>query len=239
MWVTRSTSNINQCISRSILIAQFAITNLSSSNIAILPSIARTLEMGHVALATLTRLDQLIESLLDVARLDQGLFVLHLQPLNLVALLHETAPAFSTRETHIQIEGPEEVILSADSDRLRQVLENVLANAVKHAPQQTEVLVSVNSEQRDDGAWVNVSVHNQGPAIPADLVAHLFQPFVAGSSSQGLGLGLYLARSIAQAHHGHLTVASEGTSGTEFTLSLPTEQERPENTDPLPLLKSA
>lgn len=187
----------------------------------------------QVAITTLARLDRLIGSLLDIARIDQGLFVLRLQPLNLMDLLAETIPSFSTAETPIQIEGPEEVILLADPDRLRQVIENLLANAVKHTPKRTPVLVHVSSEQHDDGPWVQLSVQNQGPAIPTDLLAHLFQPFVAGSISQGLGLGLYLARSIAQAHQGHLTVASEGTSGTQFTLSLPMDQERTGNTGPL------
>lgn len=86
--------------------------------------------------------------------------------------------------------------------------------------------MNVDSEQREDGAWISVSIHNQGLAIPADLLAHLFQPFVAVSSSQGLGLGLYPARSIAHAHHGQLTVTSEGISGTAFTLSLPVNQDK-------------
>lgn len=188
----------------------------------------------RVTLSSLARLDRLIGSLLDVARIDQGLFALHVHPLNVMDLLAETVPAFSTRETPIQVEGPEEVILSADPDRLRQVFENLLANAAKHALKQTTILVNVSREQRDDGAWALVSIHNQGPAIPADLLAHLFHPFVAGSSSQGLGLGLYLARSIAQAHQGQLIVASETASGTRFTLSLPLDQEeRTENTGPL------
>ena len=194
---------------------------------------SQDLQDVDIALATLTRLDRLIGSLLDIARLDQGLFELSLQPLNVIALLAETAPAFSTHETPIQIKGPEEVVLTADPDRLRQVIENLLANAVKHAPKQTAVVVDVTSERHEEGQWANISIHNRGPAIPADLLAHLFQPFVAGSSSQGLGLGLYLARSIVQAHHGHLTVASEGTSGTQFTLSLPMDQERTGNTGPL------
>lgn len=187
----------------------------------------------QIAIATLTRLDRLISSLLDIARIDQGLFVLQVQPLNLMDLLSETIPSFATTETQIQIEGPEEVLLWADPDRLRQLIENLLANAVKHAQKHTPILAHVESEQHEDGVWVLLSVHNQGPTIPEDLLAHLFQPFVAGSSSQGLGLGLYLGRRIAQAHQGQLTVVSEETRGTQFTLSLPMEQERTGNTGPL------
>lgn len=187
------------------------------------PEDVRDLE---VADATLTRLNRLIGNLLDVARLDQGLFVLQLCPLNIVALLHEAASPLSTPEVSIQVEGPEEVVLQADPDRLRQVFENLLANAVRHAPKHTHVLVNINNEYREDELWVVISIHNQGPAISSDLLTHLFQPFVAGSHSQGLGLGLYLARHIVEAHGGNLAVTSEGTSGTQFTLVMPTEPER-------------
>lgn len=186
----------------------------------------------QVSLAALARLNLLIGNLLDVARLDQGLFTLQLQPLNILDLLTETALVLSTPEKPIQVDGPEEVILAADPDRLHQVIENLLANAVQHAPKNTPVLVAVSTGQQDDRSWAYISIHNQGPAIPADLLAHLFQPFVASASSQGLGLGLYLARSIVQAHHGHLTVESEGTSGTQFMISLPMDQESTVDTDP-------
>jgi len=179
----------------------------------------------EVSITTLMRLNRLIGSLLDVARIDQGLFTLNLQPFNLMDIIKETVPSFSTRDTPIEVEGPEEVILSADSDRLRQVIENLLANAAKYATKQTPILIDVKLEHQNDGMWVIVSISNQGPAIPEDQLAHLFQPFVAGSSSQGLGLGLYLARSIAQAHHGQLVVTSQGTNITQFTLSLPLDYE--------------
>lgn len=185
----------------------------------------------QMAIATLTRLDRHICSLLDIAHIDQGLFVLHPQPFNLIDLLTEIILCFTTAETPIQIEGPEEIVLTADPNRLRQVIENLLSNAVEYALKQTPIQIQVKSEQQEDGALVQLSIHNQGPAIPEDLQAHLFQPFVAGSHSQGLGLGLYLARRIVQAHQGQLTVTSDGTYGTQFTLSLPPEQERTGNTD--------
>lgn len=100
----------------------------------------------EVAGATLKRLNHLISNLLDLARLKQGLFLLQPHPLNVIALLQETASPLSTADVSIQIQGPEEVILTADPDRLRQVLENVLANAVAHAPKYTPVLVHVDTE---------------------------------------------------------------------------------------------
>ncbi|GCE51307.1 phospho-acceptor domain-containing protein [Thermosporothrix hazakensis] len=175
----------------------------------------------QAALTTMYRLERLVERLLDVARLDQGLFALNRQTFNGMEMLQEMAVALSTAETPIHIDGPEQVLLFADPDRIQQIIENLLANAVKHAAAHTPVLVKVGREKRDGGTWVHISVHNDGIPISSALLTHLFQPFVAGARSQGVGLGLYLARMIAHAHHGTLNVTSKEGSGTEFLLSLP------------------
>src|SRR5205807_9338555 len=84
-----------------------------------------------------------ISDLLDVARLNEGIFTIHPLPINLVELVQEVVPAFSGPETPIHVHAPQEVVLSADPDRLRQVLENLLANAVKYAPKHTPIRVQV------------------------------------------------------------------------------------------------
>jgi signal transduction histidine kinase len=142
---------------------------------------------------TLGLLGRVISDLLDVARLNEGIFTITPQPLNLVDLVQEVVVAFRTAETPIHVHTPAEVILSADPDRLRQVLENLVANAVNYAPKQTPISIRVTAERQTDGGWVLLTVSNQGPGIPAEQRATLFQPFVAGAHSKGLGLGLYLA----------------------------------------------
>jgi signal transduction histidine kinase len=176
-----------------------------------------------LATGALSRLNGLISNLLDIARLNQGIFSINPQPLNLVDLVQEVSDAFRTAETLIQIQAPQEVVISADPDRLHQLLENLLANAVQHAPKKTPVEVSVDTERRVDGIWAVLIVANQGPGIPPDLLSHLFQPFISGSNSRGLGLGLYLASRIARVHNGTLTVDSAPGEGTRFTLSLPAD----------------
>src|SRR5205807_9304883 len=79
---------------------------------------------------TLNLIGRVISDLLDVARLNEGIFTIHPQPINLVELVQEVVPAFSGPETPIHVHAPQEVVLSADPDHLRQVLENLLANAV-------------------------------------------------------------------------------------------------------------
>ncbi len=118
-----------------------------------------------------------------------------------------------------------EVVFTADPDRLRQLLENVLANAVKYAPEQTPISVEVHIERRMDGPWMILTVSNQGPGLPSERLATFFHPFVAGSQSTGLGLGLYLANRIAAAHGGMLTIDSPAGQGVQVTLTLPVEEE--------------
>lgn len=176
----------------------------------------------ETALATLTRFNQLIADLLDVARLEQGIFSIAPQPINLVDLVQDLVPAFQTPQQPIQVHtSTHEIIIAADSDRLRQVIENLLANAVTHAPKQTPIAITITTMEQAAHAWGRVSIHNQGPAISDELRTHLFQPFVSGSTSRGLGLGLYLARRITEAHHGQLTVDSPQHGGVQFTLLLP------------------
>jgi two-component system, OmpR family, sensor kinase len=181
----------------------------------------------HDATATLNilnRLGRVISDLLDVARLNQGIFTIHPQPINLVDLVQQVVPAFSRPETPIHVHAPQEVVLSADPDRLRQVLENLLANAVKYAPDHTPIEVQVDRERRADGLWMLLTVSNTGPGILAELRPQLLCPFVAGMTSTGLGLGLYLANRIAAAHRGTLTVDSPQGQGVQVTLALPMEE---------------
>lgn len=174
---------------------------------------------------TLKLLERVISDLLDVARLNQGIFTIHPQPINLVYLVHEVVPAFSGPETPIYIHAPEEMTLLADPNRLRQVLENLLSNAVKYAPKYTPIIVELSRERRVDGPWILLSVSNEGPGIPPELHMQLLRPFMAGITSTGLGLGLYLANRIAEAHYGTLTVDSPRGEGVQVTLALPVEDE--------------
>ncbi len=184
-----------------------------------------TRDLG-IALASLARCDRLISDLLDVARFKQDLFSIVSSLLNLVELVQETSQAFQLPRVPIHVQTQEPVLLVlADPDRLRQVFENLFSNAITHAPEQTPVEVHIRSEERQKGNWVQVQVRNQGAGIPSEVQAQLFDPFVAGAASKGLGLGLYLAARITQAHGGELSVAASPEAGTVFTCSLPLQTE--------------
>lgn len=176
---------------------------------------------AEAAEQSLKALSRLISDLLDVGRLEQGLFTLARLPVDLAAIAEEVGRAASTPGREIQLTGMQELVVLADPNRIRQALENLVANARKHSPAGLPIIVDVNREQRQDGPWALVSVKDQGPGIPPELMPRLFERFARGPGSTGLGLGLYLVRSIAEAHEGSLTVHSEPGKGALFVLALP------------------
>ncbi|WP_368738234.1 GAF domain-containing sensor histidine kinase [Corallococcus exiguus] len=173
------------------------------------------------AAASLRSLTRLINDLMDVGRLDQGLFSLRPQPVDLTGLVRELVATASTPERPVHFEGPEELVTVADPDRVRQVLENLVANALKHSPPGRPVDIRLQAQARPEGPWVRVTVSDQGMGIPSEQLPTLFERFTRGSDSKGLGIGLYLARRIAEAHGGTLEVVSTSRAGTCFGLSLP------------------
>jgi signal transduction histidine kinase len=171
------------------------------------------------------RLTALMRDLLDSSRLEQGLFALEAQPADLAELVRETCAALATPQVPILVEAPAELALTLDANRIRQALENLLANAVKHAPAGTPVTVTVTVDVGADRSAERavVTVADEGPGIPADLVGRLFDRFARGADSTGLGLGLYLASRIAAAHGGALTADPQPAIGARFSLRLPFE----------------
>jgi signal transduction histidine kinase len=106
-----------------------------------------------------------------------------------------------------------------DADRLAQVLSNLVGNAMQHSPPDAPVHVDV----RDEPEFTVLEVTNQGPPIPAEQLAHIFEPFRRGEGrkSVGLGLGLYIVERIVHAHGGTITVRSTREDGTTFSMRMP------------------
>lgn len=110
-----------------------------------------------------------------------------------------------------------------DRDRISQVISNLVGNALQYGKRDRPIAVGI----RDDHAHVVLSVHNEGTPIPAEVLPHVFEPFRRAvqpkdlGRSRGLGLGLYIARRIVQAHQGTIEVSSTEATGTTFTVRLP------------------
>lgn len=171
------------------------------------------------ALLAAQRLARLTQDLLDTARLEHGLFELELTPVEVSALVTDVARLCETPSTPVRVQTPGKIVAICDSNRLRQALENVLLNAVRHSPRGTPVSIIVALDPA--GAFVSVRIVDAGGGIKPELLPHLFERFVSEGPSRGLGLGLYLARRIALAHGGNLEVKSKVGSGSEFSFILP------------------
>jgi two-component system OmpR family sensor kinase len=170
------------------------------------------------------RLSRLISDLLDLARIDQGLFELAREPLDLAVLVREAAEGLSVPGTQIEVDVPVELPAVVDPARVRQALENLLANAVQHAPTGTAVRLRLTLDASTGaGPAMVISVADRGPGIDAQVLPHLFDRFARSANSTGLGIGLFVARRIAEAHGGWLEVASSSADGTQFDLVLPAE----------------
>ncbi|MDI1451927.1 GAF domain-containing sensor histidine kinase [Polyangium sp. 6x1] len=176
---------------------------------------------SQAALHGVERLSRLISDILDVARLDQGVFRLDLQPVDLGSLCSEIARTLSTPTHEVVVAASEEVIVDADPSRVSQCLENLVSNAIRHSPRDAPVVMIVGTKSLDQGGVGSVEVVDEGPGVPVELLPRIFDRFYAGKSSTGLGIGLYLARRIAMAHGGALSVESSPGKGARFRLQLP------------------
>jgi two-component system, OmpR family, sensor kinase len=179
---------------------------------------------------SLDRLRRMVDDLLDVARVEQGLLRVDLRPIELVTLVEETAALIESPEHLIEVRtGEPSLVVEADAGRIRQCLENLLSNAVKHSPRGSPVAVEVLSQPTDDAEMAKIVVVDEGPGIPDELIPRIFERFVSGAEDGGgLGLGLYLAKSIAVLHGGTLEVSSTRGRGARFTLTLPCASRRSE-----------
>jgi two-component system heavy metal sensor histidine kinase CusS len=170
-------------------------------------------------------LSRLADHLLILARADAGALVPERETIDVADFLHETAARWETvaegKGAHIDVASPASGRLTADPRLLRRVLDNLLDNAVRHAPAGTEV--SVRGYEAGDG-W-NLEVADRGAGVPAERRGELFSRFGKFDSARarngaGAGLGLALSAAIAKAHGGELELIPAGPGAT-FRLHLP------------------
>ncbi|MGD0981400.1 MAG: HAMP domain-containing sensor histidine kinase [Solirubrobacteraceae bacterium] len=170
------------------------------------------------------RLGKLATGLLDLSRLEAGSVDLEPTPTDLGVLSRAVAaefvPALSLHQSELDLKLPETPLRAmVDPDRVAQLLRILIDNAITHTPDGTKVIVGVG----DGDGMVRLSVTDYGPGIPDDAVGRIFEPFYSADGVQGAGLGLAIARELAERLHGALEVHSAG-GATVFTLTLPGEE---------------
>jgi signal transduction histidine kinase len=171
-----------------------------------------------------SRLADLIGDVLDTSRIEAGTFSFSFSDVDLAELLRDVVAAADLAQDEVRVTAEVNGTLPrvrGDRDRLRQIVQNLVDNAVKYSPAGAEVRVTAGT---DDG-HVRVAVSDDGPGIPLDDQKLIFDKFgratVEGGAKPGTGLGLFIARSIAEAHGGSLDVDSAPAHGSVFTLELP------------------
>lgn len=169
------------------------------------------------------RMERLIDDLRELVRLDTWRLELRHAPAQLAHLAQAAiermrlqAPGYDMR---LVTPGSSREIL-VDAGRIAQVLDNLLGNAVKYSPKGSVITVSVVQPADVD----QVSITDQGPGIEPDAIPHLFERFFRGTAREetgGLGLGLYIARTLVIAHGGQIWVESTPGEGSTFVFTLP------------------
>lgn len=168
------------------------------------------------------RMRNLAVELLDLSRLEAGALELRPEPTDVGQLAREVAaeftPAAARHESDVELDlRPEPIELECDPERVAQVLRILLDNALRHTPPGTGVRVSA---ARSNGQ-VRLEVADRGPGINRQNMPHIFEPFfTSNEQAQGAGLGLAIARELAERMQGRLTVRS-GPGKTTFSLVLP------------------
>ena len=198
-------------------------------------------------------LNRLVNDLRELAQAEAGQLSLHIRPTDVASIMQGAVGLFEDlareKEVHLDVTVPADLpTVQADPDRARQVIHNLLANALRHTPEGGRVSVqcspvgttdviseqlAVNSEKcsksdrLDTGHWILVTVTDTGPGIPAEDIPHVFDRFWRADKSRsrehgGSGLGLAIAKQLVEAQGGKIGVDSQVGRGSRFWFTLPT-----------------
>ena len=199
-------------------------TQLLEQTVNDLPPAERSTYIQAI-LGEIERMMGLISELLDVSRIETNRLQIHPQPIPWIQFIEGRVSAFRVQHPQRQIRfdtNTTEAIVVADPDRMRQVVDNLISNAVKYSGEGTDI--DVRAYVQD--AQMMTAFVDHGIGIPKDEIPQLFERFhrarnVSSRYYGGLGLGLYIARAIIEAHNGLIMVESVEGEGSSFTMRLP------------------
>jgi signal transduction histidine kinase len=168
-------------------------------------------------------MDRLISDLLDIASIDAGRLAVEPQPQSAASLLQEASELFqllaAERSIRMSLDVPSDPLqVSADRERVLQVLSNLIGNALKFTPAGGSIQLRAQLEP----AWVRLSVVDTGPGVPPEQLPHVFDRYwqAKRSGRLGIGLGLSIAKGIVEAHGGRIWAESVAGSGSSFHFTL-------------------
>ena len=170
-----------------------------------------------------SRMNNLLEDLLDTSKIEAGRYSIAPQPLDVSQMFEEAysllAPLALDKAIDISFHAEPDLRINADPERLFQVLSNLVGNAIKFTPKQGKVGVVAMS----DGEQIVFSVRDSGEGIPTDQLPFIFDRYwtMKEGNPNGTGLGLYITQGIIHAHGGKIEAHSEVGKGSEFRFSVP------------------
>jgi len=179
-------------------------------------------ELLGIIIRNAKRLNRLSDEILDVTRLEAQTLELKKEQFNLNdVILHAmndmmSSRGFSSKNLKLLYE-PRDILLKADKSRIAEVISNLLSNAIKFTPEGT---ITISIEKDETKNWVVVSVRDTGQGIDVNILPRLFTKF-ASKSYQGTGLGLFISKSIVEAHGGKIWAENNRDKGAIFSFSLP------------------
>jgi signal transduction histidine kinase len=168
----------------------------------------------------------LVDDLLDLSKLEAGRAVIEPKPVNLGALIAAVVDEFGSLVAHRHVtvslaENSRAVTAHLDQDKIKQVLRNLLGNAIKFSADHQTIEVTI--QETEEG--VSVSVADRGPGIPEEELEAIFDKFIQSSKTRtgagGTGLGLAICREIIQGHHGRIWAENRPGGGAVLTFTLP------------------
>jgi signal transduction histidine kinase len=166
-------------------------------------------------------LSRVIDDLRTLALSESGALKLQKESTDLGDLINQTVAAFQSQANTAGIALTTEIVapqtIEVDPQRIREVLENLIANALRYTPRDGSVRIKCEPANQQ----VSVSISDTGQGIAAENLPHIFDRFYKGSDSRGTGLGLAIAKTLIAAHGGEIRAHSEMNEGTTITFTLP------------------
>ncbi len=170
-------------------------------------------------------LSRLVDDLRTVSLAEAGALALHREPTDAAALVRDTASSFATAAAAagvtLRVDAGGALPASIDPIRVREILTNVLANALRYTPRGGTIAVTATGA----GRGITVQVRDTGAGIAADVLPHVFDRFTRSPESPGAGLGLAIAKSLVSTHGGTIEASSVEGEGTEIRFTLPVAED--------------
>jgi len=176
--------------------------------------------------ANTERLIRMVNDTLDLEKIESGAFELQRNEFSLLQLtkdvIHDLYPMASDKGIVFKLNGSPDSLIIADEDRIRQVVINLVSNALKFSPPDSEIRIEINDSAGD----ITFSISDEGPGIPEEEIEKVFDRFYTRSTTDGTGLGLAICKAIVEAHGGRIrALCNRGSKGCTFSFTLPKDHQ--------------